>query len=189
MKKIIYIITGVSGSGKDTFIEYVDDVSKQSVFTISSVQPIKDWFDKLGLDPTLMRGEAGRKMISDVKEGIAPAGILNNYCMTHVERYFEDCDQHEYPIVFIHIREQEHIESFRKLANKNGYAVRVIKVMRKQANENIPDNDGDNSVIHVNQDYTVHNDGDIEILHTSALAFMSYHYGTLTRLETGEQDA
>lgn len=173
MKKLVYVICGVSGSGKDEFIKQLSNLAQEyNVVNISSVQWIKCLLQDMGIEN--QRTEEGRKLISDLKIAFEH---FDNYGTKKVVKEVHDAFDHdEYldPIVFVHIREQEHIDTFKELLGNN-YDVMVVKVRRPSAETIVPNNDGDMSTLLVNHDITIYNDGSLEDLIKTAKSFFYAH--------------
>lgn len=175
MKPIIYIMAGVSGSGKDEFINIIRGiVGKDRVKCHSSVQFIKDWFISMNIGPKSWENkrpsEAERKAISDIKIALHKLDDLPNRILAEKYVHADPMD-----FLFAHIREQEHIDSFKKIIGDNAI-VQVVLVRRVSAEENIPDNEGDQTTLLVDPDLVIYNDGTLEDLHNYAVNFLGDHY-------------
>lgn len=178
MKPIVYLITGVSGSGKDTFVKMVDDrLSPVGAVNLSTVDPIKEFLDGYGV-PRDRSYHATRKLISDIKILLENYANLTSYhTVKTVKKLINDGLSYKTPI-FIHVREQEHIDKLKELF-KTDVIVQVVKLVRSQAMTNVPDNEGDKGALTVKADITIANNGNMESLNYSALAFCGRHYITL----------
>lgn len=178
MKKIIYVITGVSGSGKNKLIEIINEVCHSCAIDVSSVQPIKDWLiNKMDVEEEFLRTSEGRKIISDIKISLAGTNVLDAYCIEQCDDQYEEAhNPYQWPLIFIQIREPADIKKFKEYALERGYVVDTIKVRREEAEKNIPDNDGDRLSMHVNADHLIYNNGSLEELTTRAYELLSRHY-------------
>lgn len=175
MKPIIYVMAGVSGSGKDEFINIIRGmVGKDRVKCHSSVQFIKDWFSSLNIGykswENKRPSEAERKALSDVKIALHKLDDVPNKILAAKFMHADPMD-----FLFAHIREQEHINSFKALIGDNAI-VQVVLVRRVSAEENIPKNDGDQTTLLVEPDLIIYNDGTLEDLNNYALNFLGDHY-------------
>lgn len=180
MKPIVYLITGVSGSGKDTFVKMVDEhLSPVGAVNLSTVDPIKEFLDGYGVsrDPA---NHITRKLISDIKILLENYANLTSYhTVKTVLKLINDGLSYKTPI-FIHVREQEHIDKLKELF-KTDVIVQVVKLEHFQAMTNVPDNEGDKAALTVKADITIDNNGDLESLNYSALAFCGRHYTMLAK--------
>ena len=118
MEKIVIIINGAGGVGKDTICNIVSREFK--VKTISSIDPIKR-IALLGGWSYNDKSMAGRKLLSDLKHAFLQYNDLPN---EYVVREYKDFLSDDNDILFVHIRERHEIEKFRKKV-----AIRCISLL------------------------------------------------------------
>ena len=167
--KLIYIVNGSGGTGKDTFCNIIKEYSGHDTFIISSVDEVKKKAKLLGWDG-VSKTEKDRKFLSDLKDlctwyNDAPYNYIREQIM-----YFEATPKSE--IMFIHIREPKEIE---KLKNTYPY-IKTILI----TNKNVPiitSNSGDGGVFNYDYDYNIKNDGTLDDLKNTALDFINQFYG------------
>lgn len=172
MEKTIVIINGTGGSGKDTFIKFVEKYAK--VVNVSSVDFVKEVATLAGWQGE--KSEKARKFLSDLKV------IMTEYndgpfksIASSVGKFRESDSQ----IMFIHIREPENIQ--RAVEEFGAYSLLVKRV----GLENIASNPSDANVDNYDYDFYVENDT-LETLDKSAELFVrnfekSSHYGRVLK--------
>ena len=105
MKKLVIVINGAGGVGKDTLCDFAKESFK--VFNISSITPIKEIATLCGWDGK--KDDKSRKFLSDLKlltveyNDFPTAWALARY------REFLESDNET---MFVHIREPKEIEKF-----------------------------------------------------------------------------
>jgi hypothetical protein len=152
--KLIYIINGAAGVGKDTFVEIAKHFyfiqGKEQTYNISSVDQVKLAAKLLGWDG--QKDEKGRTFLSDLKD--ISTSVYNgpyNYMVEQIKSKTKG-------IFFLHIREPEEIEKFKL----NFPEVHSILVIRKGIETF--SNHADKEVDKYEYDSYVYNDGTIEDL-------------------------
>lgn len=117
----IYIINGVSGSGKDEFVKAYSRESLCNVINISSVQPVKDMLAEAGL---YTRDETGRLIVSDIKDMLDES---LDYTIKYIRNVIEEAKEDDYcNVLFIHIREEYLISMISAL-----YSVKTLLITNK----------------------------------------------------------
>lgn len=117
-KKLIIIINGKGGCGKDTLIKIFERFYKMiniGIVNINSAQPYKDIASQYGyIDNN--KSNKWRKFISNLKATFEEAGIDLS------ERYTQDellnFIKSDNSVMFVHIREAKNIEKFKCMAEK-----------------------------------------------------------------------
>ncbi len=107
MEKLVVIINGTGGAGKDTLCELAGH--RYRVKNISAITPIKKIAAENGWDG----GKDGksRKFLADLKQlFVAYNDLPNRYLMEEYRRFLDSRDQ----ILFVHIREGSEIDKFKK---------------------------------------------------------------------------
>ncbi|MCL2051563.1 MAG: AAA family ATPase [Lachnospiraceae bacterium] len=107
MKKIVIIINGVGGAGKDTLCDYVS--AHIEAVNVSSITPIKDIAQNYGWDGE--KTESSRKFLADLKRTFIDFNDLpTEYLLGEYEKFTKGTAE----IFFAHIREAAEIEKFKE---------------------------------------------------------------------------
>lgn len=110
MEKIVIIINGVGGAGKDTLCDLASKHYK--VKNISAITPIKEIAHKCGWNGE--KDAKSRKFLSDLKRVFIEYNDLpTKYLLSQYKKFKKS----KYDILFVHIREKEEIEKFKKLVD------------------------------------------------------------------------
>jgi hypothetical protein len=110
MAKLAIIINGKPGAGKDALCDAV--VRQGRARKISSIGPIAEIARQGGWDG--VKTPQSRKLLSDLKRAFAEFNDLPNQYLLNEYRAFL-CGEDD--ILFIHIREKDQVEAFRKAAD------------------------------------------------------------------------
>lgn len=109
MKKLVIVINGIGGSGKDTLIHLVANHHK--TMNVSSIDPIKDAAKICGVEPQEFKLRRGRKLLSDLKMLFTE---YNDYPTQYLLNKFIQFQQGNNEIMFVQIREPDEIAKFKK---------------------------------------------------------------------------
>ena len=110
MKKIVIIINGVGGAGKDTLCNFA--AKHYLIDNISAITPIKDIARRYGWNGE--KDPKSRKFLSDLKKAFINYNDLpTKYLLAQYETFLNSNNE----ILFVHIREKEEIEKFKQLVN------------------------------------------------------------------------
>ena len=107
MKKLVVVINGAGGVGKDTLCNFVAE--KYRVRNISSVDPIKELARMAGWEGE--KTDRARKMLSDLKRLFTE---YNDLPLRYIREQYEQFLNSDEQVMFVHIREPEEIERFVK---------------------------------------------------------------------------
>ena len=152
MKKLVFVINGRGGVGKDTLCEYA--ARHFRVTNLSSITPIKELAAQCGWQGE--KTDRARRFLSDLKAVLA---AYNDYpTLWGKERYLEFLAG-ENEIMFMHIREREEIEKF--IAATDGRA-KTILIRRAAVHREAYCNRSDDEVESLTYDYIYDNDLPIE---------------------------
>ena len=103
MNKVVIVINGQGGSGKDTVCQIMSKYYK--VKNISTVDPIKAIAKFAGWNGE--KGDKARKMLADLKQVfIEYCDLPLNFILQEAEKF--KCDEND--IMFVHCRESEEIQ-------------------------------------------------------------------------------
>lgn len=142
--KVIVVINGMGGCGKDTFISYVEKYAK--VFNFSSVDKVKEIATMVGW--TGKKEEKDRKFLSDLKKLTTE---YNDMAFNSVKEAVDKFNCSNDEIMFIHIREPEEIERAVKF-----FGAKTLLIRRDDI-KTITSNYSDASVENYNYDYIIDN--------------------------------
>jgi len=141
MDKVVVIINGQGGSGKDTVCKIV--AKRFKVLNISTVDPIKDIAKYAGWKGE--KSDSARKMLADLKQAfIAYNELPLNYVLNKEKEFMAGDDE----IMFVHCRESEEIK---KIVD-NSLLRTVTLLIRRH----------DNAYLHKNKVFGNHADDDVE---------------------------
>jgi len=148
-----FVINGRGGTGKDTFIEYVEDYFwDYKITNVSSIDPIKEIARNNGWDG--VKNKKSRKMLSDLKKVFIE---YNNLPTMYLSKYMFNEG-----IVFLHIREPEEIEKIIKI---NPF-IRTLLIDR---DIDMLGNDADDLVYDYQYDFIIDNNGTLNDLKDAAV--------------------
>lgn len=155
MEKVIIIINGKGGVGKDTLCDFARKAFK--VRNISSITKVKEVAAIAGWDGE--KDVRGRRLLSDIKNALIKyddciiARQLNNVTFNHM--LFENIQ-----ILFVHIREPEEIEKYKSLL-PDAFTVKTLLIKRDTGIRNYG-NPADDLVENYDYDYTYENTKPLE---------------------------
>ena len=147
MKKIVVVINGKGGVGKDTLCSFVSE--KYKVMNISSIDPIKTIAQSIGWDGR--KDNKSRKLLSDLKK---IATDYNDYPTRYLLEMYNSFVANDFEVLFVHIREKEQIQHF--MQEIKGNAVSLL--IRRKAKNEVYGNDSDDNVEGYDYDYIYNND-------------------------------
>lgn len=148
MSKLVVVINGRGGVGKDTLCDIVSE--KYKTIVCSSIEPIKEVAKCLGWDENDKSDEA-RKFLSDLK--MVSSGY-NDYPMEYlIKSYNAFSIFHWVRVMFVHIREPEEIAKFKARVPE----CKTLLVKSKRTERDYG-NVADDNVDNYDYDYVYHND-------------------------------
>ena len=110
MEKVVIIINGNGGVGKDTMCGLAAEAFK--VTNISSITPIKDIAARYGWNGE--KDARSRKFLADLKKVFTEYNDLpTNYLVEEYRKFLESDSE----LLFVHIREGQEIDKFRRQVN------------------------------------------------------------------------
>ena len=161
MNNNIIIINGSGGVGKDTFIEYCNELI--NIKNISSVDKVKE-AAKILVDWNGEKDEKSRKLLSDLKKLSIE---YNDYPTLYIEKQADDfIKDGGKGLMFIHVREIEEIKKIKDILKATTLLITSNRV------EKILTNKSDSNVEEYDYDYYINNDGTLEELRQKAKDFV-----------------
>lgn len=162
----IFIVNGIGSSGKSSFEQYVQEVTKDRTVIITSIiDYVKDIATCAGWDGG--KTMADRKFLSNLKDILTE---WNDSPMQEIINQVEDIRVHEGDdsIVFIDMREPDDIDRF--IANSKD-EVSTILVRRTEKEGTSYGNHADDNVFNYNYDIVIENNKDLLDLRSAAVTF------------------
>ena len=144
MEKYIVIINGTGGSGKDTFVSFVNKYNK--VYNFSSIDKVKEIAKEVGWDGG--KTEKDRKFLSDLKKLTTEYNDMAFNSIKDAVNRFNNTDEE---IMFIHIREPEEVDRA-----KNAFNAKTL-LIKREGLDLIKSNFSDANVENYNYDYIINN--------------------------------
>ena len=159
MDKIVIIINGKGGAGKDTICDIVS--RHYGVMNVSSIDPIKEIARAHG-----WQGEKdgkSRKFLADLKRVFVEYNDLPNRHLK--QKYDEFLSVPDKTILFVHIREADQIDAFKAMVDAKCVTLLVRRDERALGNLS------DDLAGEYAYDYCYDNTGPLESLHDSVMDF------------------
>lgn len=162
MNKIVIIINGRGGVGKDTLCDFA--AKHYKVENISSITPIKDLAKLCGWGGE--KNEKSRKFLSDLKQLLID---YNEYPTQYLmEKYHEFLDNDK-EIMFVHIRECQEIDKFKTLIQ-----IPCVTLLVERVNGTLVQwgNTSDDEVGNYRYDYVFDNNGPLKTAEDKFVKFL-----------------
>lgn len=166
----IFIINGVPHSGKTTFEQYVQEVTKNTaVYITSIIDYVKFIANYAGWDGG--KTIADRKFLSNLKNILTE---WNDSPMQDILAQLRDIKNHETnAVVFIDMREPNDIERFKELWEED--LIATILVKRPDKEGITYGNRADDEVFNYNYDIVIENSGSLLDLRSAAVTFSAIY--------------
>ena len=153
MKKIVIVINGKSGVGKDTLIDAAERHFK--IRNVSSIQRVKEIAQYAGWDG--VKDDRGRQLLIDIKTALIKYDDLPTQFMVHEYNEFQTTDQ---DIMFVHIREPIEIQKLSNKLHALGALCKTLLITRKSAQTF--NTSHEDEIEQHDYDYTFENNKDIK---------------------------
>ena len=162
MRKMVFVINGRGGVGKDTLCELA--AKAYSVKNVSSITPIKELAAQVGWQGE--KTDRARKFLSDLKAlTIAYNDFPTVWACEQYRRFLEE----EAQIMFVHIREGEEIQKF---VSATGGAAKTLLIRRAAVHQEAYGNRSDDEAESYPYDYIFDNDLPLEEAGNAFVAFL-----------------
>ena len=142
MKKLVIVINGAGGVGKDTLCSFVARAYR--VRNVSSVDPIKELARMAGWDGD--KSDKSRKMLSDLKMLFTR---YNDLCLRYITGQYRQFLDGEEQVMFVHIREPEEIARFVAVAPEH---IRTLLITNSTKEQRVYRNASDDNVAQYDYD-------------------------------------
>ena len=156
-RPIVYIINGVGGSGKSSFVSLCKEICP-SVEEISTVDFVKQVAKFAGWDE--VKDDRGRRFLADIKDAMDAYGNLSQ---KNVDKVIEEDPNYIY---FINARSNYDIDYFKQRWNAKAILI------ERPGTPLIFSNHADAGVMDYNYDIVICNDGNLENLKNKAAQFL-----------------
>lgn len=162
MKKLVIIINGTGGVGKDTICNIVSKY--YSVKNVSSIDPIKK-IAKLG-GWNGIKDDKSRKLLADLKKMFT---VYNDLPLRYLCKQYNDFLKDNNDILFVHIREPLEIDRFKSSVTTSICTTLLITGKKSIVHGNEPDDNVEN----YHYDYIYPNIKSLDELETDFIEFFN----------------
>jgi len=163
------IINGVARSGKDTFVQFCQDViPHRHVYNLSTIAPIKELVSHIIESDD--KNDKYRKLLSDVKLSLTEYNDYPYNWIIHQMNNKIQSNINGFTIFFIHCREPKEIEKFKtRLVNCSTLLITKPGI-------SVPNNMADQNVERYVYDYIINNDKSLIDLKNQAALFCELQF-------------
>lgn len=162
--KIVIIVNGQGGAGKDTLCRYFCDYYDGEI--TSAITPFIPIAEAAGY--TGGKSDHDRKFLSDLQD------VVDDYIALSIDWIDDELDRfskNDKSVLFFVIRKPEHITYARKTARSFGLRATTL-VIRRKAIERDFGNNADDRVLEYPYEYAFDNDTPIEVSHPDFVTFI-----------------
>lgn len=164
MKKLVIVINGAGGVGKDTLCAFA--AGEYRVRNVSSVDPIKELARMAGWDGD--KSDKSRKMLSDLKMLFTQ---YNDLCLRYITGQYHQFLEGDEQVMFVHIREPEEIARFVAVAPEH---IKTLLITNSAREQHVYQNASDDNVEQYSYDAVYDNRLPLE---ETEKAFLSFFRG------------
>ncbi|MBQ8827838.1 MAG: hypothetical protein IJZ90_01690 [Clostridia bacterium] len=168
-KKLIIVINGRGGCGKDTLCDIT--AKHYKVRNVSSITPIKEIATIAGWDGS--KDPKSRKMLADLKQIFVE---YNDYCNTYILNQAKEFAKSDENIMFVHIRECSEIQKFMSRASELESVKCISLLVRRTTDDGyggeLLGNSADDGVENMSYDCIYENNKPLDMLENDFIVFM-----------------
>jgi len=165
MSKLI-IINGVAEAGKDTFVNFIDMLSKNGIRKISTIDQVKRFCEKymgVEIEP---KTDKKRKLWNDMRIAMtAYDDRIFRYVAAEISAIWTHSPE---KIITVMCREPEEIQKYK---NKFKEKCEAVLIVNEKKQENIPNNEADQGVFNYKYDWHIYNNSTLGEFLDDAQAF------------------
>ena len=161
MKKLVVVINGAGGVGKDTMCGFA--AQEYKVRNVSSVDPIKAIARMAGWDGD--KSDKSRKMLSDLKMLFTQ---YNDLCLRYITEQYGQFLTGDEQVMFVHIREPEEIARFVAVAPEH---IKTLLITNSAKEQHVYQNASDDNVSEFDYDAVYDNKLSLEETEKAFLDF------------------
>ena len=161
-EKIVIIINGAGGVGKDTLCDLAAKHYKTK--SISAITPIKEIAEKYGWSGE--KDAKSRKFLSDLKKVFIE---YNDLPTKYLYRQYEKFKNSDDEILFVHIREKNEIDKFKRLVTLR---CKTLLIDRQNAEIETWGNSSDDEVKNYHYDLYFKNDKELAEIEKEFIVFL-----------------
>ncbi|MBQ8350846.1 MAG: hypothetical protein IJY20_02225 [Clostridia bacterium] len=170
MKKLVFVINGRGGVGKDTLCDFA--ARAFSVKNVSSITPVKELAAQVGWQGE--KTDRARRFLSDLKALLVD---YNDYPTVWATEQYHAFLASDAQIMFLHIREGKEIDKF---VRATAGQAKTLLIRRAAVHQEAYGNRSDDEVENYTYDYIFDNDLPLE---EAEGAFVSYLRGILEEIK------
>lgn len=165
-EKLVIIINGKGGAGKDTVCEIAERYYRAK--TISAITPVKEIARYCGWAGDSEKDNRARKFLSDLKRILIEYNDMpNNY----LEKEYKDFIHSDNDLLFVHIREHDQIDDF-KMRVPSKCVTLIVRSSALDNNRVFFGNTSDDDVENYTYDYSFVNGNSMDDLIRNFTAFL-----------------
>lgn len=166
-EKLIILINGKGGSGKDTAVDIIHRYTHGRVLNISTIDPIKEAASILGWDGN--KDDRSRKFLSDMK---FLSSEYNDYPIEYIKNCITQFNITQHNFLFIHCREPENIAKLSTYIESIGTPYTTLLIKRNVTDDHVYGNEADDNVEDYNYEFTYENNNDtLDMYETDFIKF------------------
>ncbi len=169
MKKLVIVINGRGGVGKDTLCDLA--ATRYAVTNLSSITPIKELAARCGWAGE--KTDKARRFLSDLKRLLI---AYNDYPTTWAAAQYRTFLAGDDQILFMHIREPEEIDKFVRATHGQAKTLLIRGGRRDAQRASAYGNPSDDGVEDYAYDYYYVNDAPLDQVREEFLAFLDRVY-------------
>lgn len=141
-KKLIVVINGPAGVGKDTLIEEYAKKTKNSIYNYSTIDYFKE-IAKKDFGWNGIKDEKGRRLLSEIKRISVEYNDFPTELTMKKIRALSEIEYKNDVVMFVHIREQEETKKLINNLLKENYNAKSLYIYTTREIESVKSNNSD----------------------------------------------